>query len=182
MKKLLIFLLLPLSIISSASYGEEINSLFGINLNDDAEKYFSSNYIDSNKYRYTETISGYFNLKIDEAIKQSPYASKYLISINNDNRVHRIYGSQDFINLEICQAVQKDLSPKLEKKYQFDFYYEEIPYPTFKIYTNNHYFISGTYFTIQCKEIYSDSSVILQIALSSKDLMEAVIEFYDAGM
>tara|TARA_B100000959_G_scaffold197373_1_gene206453 strand:+ start:215 stop:763 length:549 start_codon:yes stop_codon:yes gene_type:complete len=182
MKKLLILLLLPLSIISSASYGEEVKSLFGINLNDDAEKYVSRNYIDSNKYKYTETISGYFNLEIDDAIKRSPYASEYLISINNDNIIHRIYGDQDFINLEICQAVQKDLSPKLEEKYQFDFYYAETPFPTFKIYANYHYFISGTHFAIQCKETYSDSSVLLQISIRSKDLMEAIREFYDAGM
>ena len=45
MKKLLLTLLLPLIIMSSASYGEEIKSLFGITLYDNAEKYVSSNYI-----------------------------------------------------------------------------------------------------------------------------------------
>ena len=61
MKKLLLLLLLPLSIISSASYGEEINSLFGINLNDDAEKYFSSNYINSNKLSMPQFEERLFN-------------------------------------------------------------------------------------------------------------------------
>ncbi|MDA9357507.1 hypothetical protein N9R34_01410 [Candidatus Thioglobus sp.] len=181
MKKLLILLFSIL--ISLNSYGEELNSLFGITLYDNAEKYVSSNYINSNKYRYTETISGYFNLTITDKIKsRSPYASNYLISVNNNNKIHRIYGDQDFINLEICQAVQKDLSSKLEKKYQFDFNYEEVPYPTFKIYTNYHYFISGTRYGIQCKEIYSDSSVILQISIRSKEILKAVREFYDSGM
>ena len=76
MKKLLLTLLIPLITFSAVSYGEEINSLFGINLNDDAEKYFSSNYIDSNKYRYTETISGYFK-RISHILFYTYHIQKY---------------------------------------------------------------------------------------------------------
>ena len=48
MKKLLILLFSIL--ISLNSFGDEIKSLFGITLYDNAEKHVSSNYIDSNKY------------------------------------------------------------------------------------------------------------------------------------
>ena len=48
MKKLLILLFSIL--ISLNSYGGELNSLFGITLFDNAEKYVSSDYIDSNKF------------------------------------------------------------------------------------------------------------------------------------
>ena len=54
MKKLLILLFSLL--ISFNSYGAELNTLFGITLYDNAEKYVSSNYIDSNKYKNLETI------------------------------------------------------------------------------------------------------------------------------
>ena len=79
MKKLLILLFSIL--ISSNSYGEELNSLFGITLNDNAEKYVSSNYIDSNKFKVDETISGYFDLDITDKIEtKSPYFSTYDIT------------------------------------------------------------------------------------------------------
>ena len=104
MKKLLIFLISLF--ISLNSYGEEINSLFGITLYDNAEKYVSSNYIDSNKVKNKETIDGYFDLIMTDKIKiTSPYLSWYKITINKDNRVHSIYGSDKVANLEICQEV-----------------------------------------------------------------------------
>ena len=61
MKKLLLTLLLPLSIISSASYEEELNSLFGVALYDNAEKYVSSNYINSNKLSMSQFEERLFN-------------------------------------------------------------------------------------------------------------------------
>ena len=180
MKKLLTLLFSIL--ISFNSYGDELNSLFGITLYDNAEKFVSSIYIDSNKIKNIETIEDSFDLTITDKIKtKSPYASNYFISINNNNRVHRIYGDQDFINLEICQAILKDFSPKIEKKYQIDFIYNELSYPTFKIYSNYYYSSTGTYLSIQCKETYSDSSIKFQTSLISKDLVGAMNEFYDAG-
>ena len=101
-------------LISFNSYGEELNSLFGITLNDNAEKYVSSNYIDSNKYKHNETIDGYFSLIITDKIKtKSPYVSFYALTIDSNNKVHKVYGDEDFMNLEICLAIQKDLLSKL---------------------------------------------------------------------
>ena len=119
MKKLLLTFLLPLIALSSVSHGEELNSLFGISLYDNAEKYVSSNYIDSNKFKNEETITNYYDLFITDKIQtKSPYSSQYRITIDNNNVVHRIYGEQEFINLDICQAVRKDLLSRLEDKYQ----------------------------------------------------------------
>ena len=66
MKKILLTFLLPLIALSSVSYGEEINSLFGITLNDNAENYVASSYIDSNKVKNRETIEDYFDLNITD--------------------------------------------------------------------------------------------------------------------
>ena len=87
MKKLLVLLFSLL--ISFNSYGEELDSLFGISLYDNAEKYVSSSYIDSNKIKNAETLSGYFDISITDKIKnKSPYASEYWISIDINNVVH----------------------------------------------------------------------------------------------
>ena len=81
MKKLLLTLLLHLSILSSSSYGNELNSLFGVNLYENAEKYFSSNFIDSNKIDRVETLGGFYLLNITNKVKnKSPYANYYYIS------------------------------------------------------------------------------------------------------
>jgi hypothetical protein len=181
MKKLTI--LLFSIFISFNSYGEELNSLFGITLNDNAEKYVSSDYIDANKYKDHETLRGYYGLIITDRIKkESPYASRYEITVDDYNKVHSIYGDDFFDNLTICQAVQKDLSSRLEEKYNIDFEYLEESYPDFKIYSNNHFNSSGDYLTLQCNEEYSAKSVKLQIMIRTSVLHDAVYEYYYSGL
>jgi hypothetical protein len=182
MKKLLLTLLLPLITFSSLSYGDELNSLFGITLNDNAEKYVSSNYIDSNKFKNTETIDGFFDLTITDKIKtKSPYASYYKITIDRDNVVHDIYGREILANLEICQEIAKNLVSQSEEKYQINFKYWEKTYPSFKKYSY-YYSPSSLDFGIQCRESHEDSSVKLQIYLNTATLSLAVNDFYNSGL
>lgn len=145
------------------SNGEELNSLFGITLNDNAENYVSSNYINSNKYKNKETIEGYFDLDISDKITaKSPYASEYKITIDRDNRVHMIYGDDDALNLDLCLEIHKDLLSLLEEKYQIDFESFEESLPKFRKYLNYHWTNLGV-FGIQCRETYADSSSSRQI-------------------
>ena len=181
MKKLLV--LLFSAMISFNTYGEKINSLFGMMLFDNAEKYVSSNYIDSNKVKNKETIEGFYNLNITDEIKtKSPYVTKYGIFLDNDNIIHEIYGSNKLMNLEICKAVQERLSSELEEKYQVKFEYIEIPYTTFKIYSNYFYDSEDNYFSVQCRENYGATTSIFQIYKNSYIFGEAVKEFYDSGL
>jgi len=183
MKKLLLTFLLPLIALSSVSHGEELNSLFGISLYDNAEKYVSSNYIDSNKFKNEETITNYYDLFITDKIQtKSPYSSQYRITIDNNNVVHRIYGEQEFINLDICQAVRKDLLSRLEDKYQINFKYHERVYPDFSVYFNAHETNLNDEFIIQCRFWHQDSSIKLQILFQSIDLRKSVYEFYNSGL
>ena len=181
MKKLL--LLLFSILFSFNSYGEELKSLFGITLYDNAEKHVSSNFIDSNKFDHDESSDNYYYLIITDNIKtKSPYASRYLVIVDNYNIVHQIYGDADYINLDICQAVRKDLLSQIEEKYQIKFKYGEKSFPEFKRYTNYHYTSSGNYFTIQCKETYSDSPIKLQVIFRNAVMSKAINEFYETGI
>ena len=181
MKKLLILLFSIL--ISFNSYGAELNSLFGITLNDNAEKYVSSNYINSNKWKNTETLDGYYDLLMTDKIKtKSPYASEYKITIDINNIVHTITGVEVYANLDICQAVLETLSSLLEERYEIDFEYWEPSFPTGKIYSHYHFNSSDDYFAIQCNEDFEDHSIIMQIFLSSKVIGDATDEFYEAGL
>ena len=184
MKKLLLTLLLPLITLSSVSYGEEINSLFGISLYENAEKYVSSNYINSNKWKNPETLSGYFEINITDKIKtKNPYLTDYEIGIDNDNMIHSIYGWNNLANLEICQEVALELVSSSEEKYQIDFKYREDSYPAFKIYTHSDNYANGPQgFTIQCLQEYDKPIAILQIYLMSLVLAKEINKFYNAGL
>jgi len=181
MKKLTILIFSTL--ISFNSSGKELDGLFGITLNDNAEKYVTSNYINSNKLKHNETIDGFFSLIMTDKIKkESPYVSNYWVTLDNANKVHRVTGHESFDNLTICQAVRKDLSSRLEEKYNIDFEYFEESYSDFKIYSGYHFNSSGDAFAIQCNESYSDGDVVLQIFIRSKVLSDAVFEYYDSGL
>ena len=181
MKKLHVLLFSLL--ISFNSFGEELDSLFGISLYDNAEKYVSSSYIDSNKIKNIETLSGYFDISITDKIKnKSPYASDYWIAIDSNNIVHSIIGTREIANLSICQDVLETLLPSLEARYEIDFEYWEASFPTFKVYAYYHHSIGGDYFTIQCNEDYESSLIKSQIYLNSEVFGEAVTEFYNSGL
>ena len=181
MKKLLILLFSIL--ISFNSYGQELNSLFGITLYENAEKYVSSNYIDSNKLINTETVKGFFDLDITNKIKvKSPYASNYWVTLDNNNFVHSIYGEKEYANLSICQAIKETLLSRFEKKYNIDFEYWEPSFPEFKVYSHFHHTSSDDYFAIQCNEDFEDSSIRLQIYLDTAVLGKATTDFYDSGL
>ena len=181
MKKLLA--LLFSIFISFSSLGVEINTLFGISLYENAENYVSGNYIGSDKLKHPETISDYFNTDFSEVIPQkSPYFSFYRVTINNNNIIHSIYGSYELDNLNRCLDVQKSLLSDLKRKHQIETEYSEIPYPTFKIFTNVYITDSNNYFALQCKETYTKTTSDLQMFLDSSDLDAAIRKFYDSGL
>jgi len=183
MKKLILTLLLTLPIISSASYAEEINSLFGIDLYDNSEKFVSSNYINSNKVKNPETNDDYFDLEITDKIKaKSPYASKYWITIDSGNIIHSIYGHEIINNLDMCLEVQEDLLTKLEDKYQNDFEYWEKAYPRFKVYRYQTYGSLNNHYAMQCNDDYENSIIKRQIYLETDELLDAINKFYDSGL
>jgi hypothetical protein len=181
MKKLLILLFSLL--ISFNSYGEELKSLFGIALYDNAEKYVSSNYIDSNKSKNIETTEGYFDLNITNQIKsKSQYANYYGITIDNDNRIHEIYGHDEVVNIDVCLEIQKDLSSIFEEKYRIDLASWEKSLPTFKKYSRYHWTDSSNIISIQCVKIYKNSDAFRQIYFRSEVLSKAIEDFYNSGL
>jgi hypothetical protein len=180
MKKL--FLLLFSVIISFNSYGAELNNLFGITLYDNAEKYVSSDYIDSNKWKNNQTIDGYFDVWVtDEITVKSPYFSEYWMTTDINNIIHSIEGVEEYAKLDRCLAFLETLLSSLEEKYETDFEYWEPTFPTGKKYEYYFYTSSDNYFGIQCHEA-DDSPIVMLISLDSKDFVAATFEYFDAGL
>ena len=180
MKKLLILLFSIL--ISFNSYGKELNILFGITLYDNAEKYISSNFINSTKSKNTETLDGYFDVYVTDEIKvKSPYFSEYWITTDINNIIHSIGGWERYAKLDRCLAVLEVLSSLLEEKYETDFEYWDPSFPTGKKYEHFFYTSSDDLFGIQCNED-DNYPISMIISLRSKDYIVAVDEFYDSGL
>ena len=177
MKKLL--LLLFSLLLSFNSYGEELDSLFGISLYDNAEKYVSSDYIDSNK---GETFNGYFSVYFtDEITEKNTYFSEYWIRADINNIIHSIMGAKEYAQLDRCLAVLETFVPSLEQKYETDFEYWQPTFPDSKKFEHYFYMSSGDYFGIQCNES-DDHSIWMVISLDSKDYVAATFEYFDKGL
>jgi len=180
MKKLLVLLFSIL--ISFNSYGAELNTLFGITLYDNAEKYVSSNYIDSNKWKNTSTTDGYFDVYVtDEITEKNKYFSEYWMTIDINNIIHSIKSLEKYAKLDRCLAVLETLSSILEERYETDFEYWDPTFPTSKKFEHYFYTSSDNYFGIQCYE-GDDSTIGMAITLDSKDYVAATFEFYEAGL
>ena len=180
MKKLLILLFSLL--ISFNSYGKELNNLFGITLYDNAEKYVSSDYIDSNKWKNTSTTDGYFDVYVtDEITEKNKYFSEYWMTIDINNIIHPIKSLEKYAKLDRCLAVLETLSSILEERYETDFEYWDPTFPTSKKFEHYFYTSSDNYFGIQCKED-DNFPIIMMIYIESKDYATDVNKFYESGL
>lgn len=184
MKKLFVTIFLSSVLLSSVSYGAGLNGFFGITLNDNAEDYVSSTFIESNKGKHRETLDGYFYLIItDEIENKSPYATYYEIVIDSNNIIHSIIGTSELLNLDVCKAVLESVIDSLEERHQIEFDYFEQPYPEFKIYSYFHYNNNlENYLAVQCNEVYGESKVNLQIYTNTFEIADAIDKFYDSGL
>ena len=129
------------------------------------------------------TNDDFYYLDITDKIKtKSPYATEYKIIIDNTNKIHRVLGYSDFINLDICQAVRKDVLSKVEDKYETNFRFIERNYPKFSIYLNSNIDSAGNEYRIQCRLWNEDSSSALQILLDSEVLANSIYDFFNSGL
>jgi hypothetical protein len=180
MKKLLILLFSIL--ISFNSYAGELNSLFGITLNDNAEKHFSISYVESFKSENADTLDGYFDVFVTDLIEvKSPYFLEYVITTDINNNIHAITGLEVYENIDRCKAVLETLSSLLKERYEVDFEYWEPSFPSGKKYEYYFYNSLDNYFGIQCKED-DNFPIIMMIYIESKDYATDVNKFYESGL
>ena len=182
MKKVLILLFSLM--ISFNSFGGDIKSLFGITLNDTAEKYVSSNYINSNKVKDNETLDGFFSLYSTDIITAiNPYFAEYWLTIDINNNIHSIQGSEGYASINRCNEFLETLSSSLEERYEVDLEYDETSFPSGKSYRYSYYSSLNNYFAVQCNgdddELEFNGMIIY---LDSEDLLEARNKYYDSGL
>ena len=91
---------------------QNIDELFGIKLLDNASNYVSSDFIESNKIKNVETISGYWDLDISDQLT-NPYFDDA-----DYNKIHSIQADKDCPSEDTCFTYQDKFVKKVEKKKQ----------------------------------------------------------------
>jgi len=151
--------------------------LFGIKLFDNATKYVSSEYIESNKNKYRETISGFYTLYMGDRVS-SVYFDKIFIHIDDFNIIHTIYGKRIYPSEDRCITFLKELVSKLETKQQIQLDYVELDYGTFSL-KRYHKWVSNMSINIQCNYRYDPIEHSMLRFIRSEDIVDAIEEFYE---
>ncbi len=157
--------------------------LFSYKIYSDAKEYFSKNFLDNNKFKHTETKTGYYRIDVTvemSEINTSPYFEEYYLDIDNNDVIHGIIGIQPYKNMEICKSVAEQFKENVISKYNVQLKNSVSNTATFKSdafegYTNNDMRVS-----INCNYYYNDENTEMWFFVMSPDLQVAVIEFYDS--
>jgi len=180
-KTALLSLLLPLGFISPPSYAEELTSLFGITLHDNAENYVTKEYIENYKHKDYETSGGYYGLDVTDSVpnKNLFFADYYDITLDDSNIIHSIVSGSEMGGLDWCLEARDGLILTLERKYQMEFKDWEDTLLQFKTYLRYDYTNNNDLIGVQCKVHHDNSFITLQIRFAGKAYRKAVNDFYE---
>ena len=177
-----VFLSMSLSV-----YAVELQGLFGIELNKNINNYVSKDYLRENKSKHTESKSGFFDVRMgDEIPNTNPFFNRYSVTVDGNNKVHRITANNNTASLEVCLSQIEFLKDSFISKYQLSFQYSEQSFSykasDYKTYQNSFYTDNGHYLALQCLLNHSDNSVFSQAILRTKKLNKAMTNFYKSGI
>ena len=159
------------------AHSQNIDELFGIKLLDNASNYVSSDFIESNKIKNVETISGYWDLDISDQLT-NPYFDRFYLIIDDYNKIHSIQADKDCPSEDTCFTYQDKFVKKVEKKKQIKLKkggQDELNFRT------NFFGYSGNdiYLSITCTHMFDPISNTLIYFISTETHSIAVDEFYN---
>lgn len=169
------FLLILLSI--SYAFAEGPKGFFGIKLHDDTSRYFLNNEL-QNKQKDSETLQLFYESRI-VAPKKNPYADKYSIVFDSNNKIHLIKGFRETFDFDSCMMQLNEIRRALSGIYDIDL---EKSYDAFPGHSKTAYHHWGeNYLEVQCQTNNSDGRVYSQIIIMTESYHDAVDEFYESG-
>ena len=181
--KKLIFLLMPIIFFNSLqAKSDEFQSLFGIRLYENAEKYFKIKYIKSNKFKNKETFDGFYDIDITKKIEiKNPFLSKYWIVLDQSNSIKQISAEQQIIDLNKCNRFKDQLLSVFKSKYNFIFNKKEFTHKDFYTHQNYTKVDDNKFLYIKCVETFLTKQINLIISLESKHYLNRKKEYYESG-
>ena len=166
-------LILPIHL----AHSQNIDELFGIKLLDNATNYVSSEYIENNKSKFKETISGFWELKIT-SVASSPYFDTFYLTIDNYNKIHMIHGFKDYYSKDRCLEFLDTLIEKVEtqKQIKFTFYKSDIGFiQAFKY----QQWVNNTSISIFCGHQFDPIDNWMSYYIRSEELSNAINIYYE---
>jgi len=159
------------------AYSEGIDNLFGIKLFDNATNYVSSEYIENNKNKNQESITGFWELNISNQLT-NPYFDKFYLVIDDYNKIHSIQGDKNYPSEDRCFTFQGKLVKQVETKKQIKLILGEEDLGNFKT-TYFGVWVNGISLSITCVHIFDPIDNRMVYFIETKTLSNAVDEFYN---
>ena len=165
-----------------SSYSAEFNSLFGIKLYVDAEKYFGKKFVNSNKSKNQETHKGFYDINVTEKINdKNPFLSSYWVVLDEKNFIKQISSQQEILDLEKCMDFKDQLTKIFTQKYTFYFQKKEFTHKDFYTHVNYSSIDDNKYLSLKCVDTFSSKKINLIISYESKVYRNRKKEFYETG-
>ena len=159
------------------AYSEGIDNLFGIKLFDNATNYVSSEYIENNKYKHRESITGFWSLNISHKAS-SPYFDEFFITIDDFNVIHEVIGQKVYPSEDRCLTFMYKLYEQLETRKQIKFNSREDDYGDFKV-TQYGAWKNNVHIGILCHYAFDPVDNTMVYHINSKTLSDAKVEYYN---
>jgi len=159
------------------AHSKNVDELFGFKSFDNATNYFSSEFIENNKFKYNETISGFWYLNISDKVS-SPYFDIFYIFIDNNNIIHSVQGEKVYPSIDRCLTFLEKLVSMIETRKQIEFTYQEIDLGTIllKRYISQE---NNTSVNVQCNEFFDPIKYVMTHYIRSTDFLNAITEYYN---
>ena len=169
-------LILPIHYANS----QNIDELFGVKLFDNATNYVSSEYIESNKRKYKETISGYWIVDVYDVLNNA-YFDRFQFIIDDNNKIHLISGGRDYLNEERCNKFMDPLKEQLENIKSINLVYGEQDYGRWFL-KRFYYENEGLILNLQCNHYFDPVRDVMKIYIRTNILQDAVTKYYEHGL
>ena len=170
-----------LAFISTNAQSNELQGLFGLDLNKSISNYASQDFVIENSSKFSETIADYQVVYItDKTPKTNPYYSNYLVVIDELKDIQGVSGYKKFESFSTCLTQLKQIKRHFERKYQYDFLSDRRNYGGLERNREFTHTSADNYLQLEC--MHGKGVVITQISFRTPKLSKAISSFYNSGL
>ena len=166
-----IFILFYTLIFNAPGSSKDINTLFGLRLYEDSRNHFTGNFINQTKIKKTDSIKNFFNFVVDDVPSKSSYFSHYVISINENFKIHQIKGMSLLKNFKYCLKVKQNLIRDLTSIHNISFIEEEPEYRTEASFSTSFANIKSS-FGVYCQTDHASNNTLLVTLIRTDELVK----------
>ena len=182
MNKKLNSLLMILVLVSTNAQSNELQGLFGLDLNKNITNYVSQGFVIENSSKHPETNAGYRVVNITGSTpKANPSYSNYFAVIDKFEVIQGISAQNLSTGLSACLTQMNQLKKYFERKYRYNFASDKNYVSGFeanRVFTRT---LADNYLQLSCLQ-QKGGTVFGRISIYTPKMSKALDEFYDSGL